>query len=39
MMVWLVRGNEHNILVDSGFYRDYFIEKTARGFRLVGSIC
>jgi glyoxylase-like metal-dependent hydrolase (beta-lactamase superfamily II) len=24
MMVWLVRGNGHNILVDSGFYRDKF---------------
>ena len=24
MMVWLVRGNGHNILVDSGFYREQF---------------
>ena len=27
MMVWLVRGNGHNILVDSGFYRDQFIKQ------------
>src|SRR5260370_39062148 len=24
MMVWLVRGNGHNILVDSGFYHEKF---------------
>jgi len=24
MMVWLLRGNGHNILVDSGFYREKF---------------
>jgi glyoxylase-like metal-dependent hydrolase (beta-lactamase superfamily II) len=27
MMVWLVRGNGHNILVDSGFYRDQFMKQ------------
>ena len=27
MMVWLVRGNGHNILVDSGFYRDQFLRQ------------
>lgn len=27
MMVWLVRGNGRNILVDSGFYRDQFIKQ------------
>ena len=27
MMVWLVRGNGHNILVDSGFYRDQFFKQ------------
>ena len=26
MMIWLVRGNGHNILVDSGFYRDRFFK-------------
>ncbi len=26
MIVWLVRGNGHNILVDSGFYRDQFFK-------------
>src|SRR5437764_14537262 len=30
MMVWLVRGNGRNILVDSGFHRDRF----ARGFPM-----
>ena len=25
MMVWLVKGNGHTILVDSGFYRDQFM--------------
>jgi len=27
MLVWLVRGNGHNILVDSGFYRDHFFKE------------
>jgi glyoxylase-like metal-dependent hydrolase (beta-lactamase superfamily II) len=27
MMVWLVRGNGHNILVDSGFYREQFFKQ------------
>jgi glyoxylase-like metal-dependent hydrolase (beta-lactamase superfamily II) len=27
MMVWLVRGNGHNIVVDSGFYRPQFFKK------------
>ena len=27
MMVWLVRGNGRNILVDSGFYRDKFFQQ------------
>lgn len=27
MMVWLVRGGGHNILVDSGFYRDQFFKQ------------
>jgi len=27
MMVWLVRGNGRNILVDSGFYRDQFMKQ------------
>lgn len=27
MMVWLVRGNGRNILVDSGFYRDQFFRQ------------
>jgi glyoxylase-like metal-dependent hydrolase (beta-lactamase superfamily II) len=27
MMVWLVKGNGRNILVDSGFYRDRFIQQ------------
>lgn len=26
MMIWLVRGNRHNILVDSGFYHDRFFK-------------
>lgn len=26
MMVWVVRGNGHNILVDSGFYHDRFFK-------------
>lgn len=26
MMVWLVRGNGHNILVDTGFYHDRFFK-------------
>jgi glyoxylase-like metal-dependent hydrolase (beta-lactamase superfamily II) len=26
MMIWLVRGNGHNILVDSGFYHDRFFK-------------
>jgi glyoxylase-like metal-dependent hydrolase (beta-lactamase superfamily II) len=25
MMVWFIQGNGHNILVDSGFYRDRFL--------------
>jgi glyoxylase-like metal-dependent hydrolase (beta-lactamase superfamily II) len=29
MMVWLVRGNGRNILVDSGFYRDQFFKQWA----------
>src|SRR5712692_1893799 len=27
MMVWLVRGNGRNILVDSGFYREQFFRQ------------
>jgi glyoxylase-like metal-dependent hydrolase (beta-lactamase superfamily II) len=27
MMVWLVRGNGHNILVDCGFYHDHFFKE------------
>jgi glyoxylase-like metal-dependent hydrolase (beta-lactamase superfamily II) len=27
MMVWLVRGGGHNILVDSGFYRDNLVKR------------
>jgi len=27
MMIWLVRGNGRNILVDSGFYRDRFFKE------------
>src|ERR1035438_3717342 len=27
MMVWLVRGGGHNILVDSGFYREQFFKQ------------
>ena len=27
MMVWLVRGNGHNVLVDAGFYRDQFMKQ------------
>jgi glyoxylase-like metal-dependent hydrolase (beta-lactamase superfamily II) len=27
MMVWLVRGNGRNILVDSGFYHDRFFKE------------
>lgn len=27
MMIWLVRGNSHNILVDSGFYHDHFFKE------------
>jgi glyoxylase-like metal-dependent hydrolase (beta-lactamase superfamily II) len=27
MTVWLVRGNGHNILVDSGFYREQFFKQ------------
>ena len=27
MMVWLVRGGGHNILVDSGFYRDDLVQR------------
>ena len=27
MMVWLVEGNGHHILVDSGFYRDRFMQQ------------
>ena len=27
MMVWLVRGNGHNILVDCGFYREQFLRQ------------
>ena len=27
MMVWLVRGNGRNVLVDSGFYRDHFFKE------------
>lgn len=27
MMVWLVKGGGHNILVDSGFYRDKFMTR------------
>jgi glyoxylase-like metal-dependent hydrolase (beta-lactamase superfamily II) len=33
MMVWLVKGNGRNILVDSGFYRDqFFKEWTVKDF-------
>jgi len=27
MLVWLVRGGGHNILVDSGFYREHFFKE------------
>src|SRR5882724_9915974 len=27
MMVWLIRGNNKNILVDAGFYRDQFFKQ------------
>ena len=27
MLIWLVRGNGRNILVDSGFYRDQFFKQ------------
>jgi glyoxylase-like metal-dependent hydrolase (beta-lactamase superfamily II) len=27
MMIWLVRGNGHNVLVDSGFYHDHFFKE------------
>ena len=27
MMVWLLRGNGRNILVDAGFYRDQFFKQ------------
>jgi len=27
MMIWLLRGNGRNILVDSGFYRDHFFSE------------
>src|SRR5690242_18172516 len=27
MMLWLVRGEGHNILVDAGFYRDQFFKQ------------
>src|SRR5437868_9448703 len=27
MMIWLVRGNGHNILIDSGFYRERFFKE------------
>jgi len=27
MMVWLVKGNGHNILVDCGFYHDHFFKE------------
>ena len=27
MMVWLIRGNGHTVLVDSGFYRDQFLKE------------
>ena len=34
MMVWLVRGNGRNILVDAGFYRDSFFQQwKIRDFR------
>ena len=35
MMVWLVKGEGHNILVDSGFYRDQFFKqwKTIKDFQ------
>src|SRR6185437_5756381 len=26
MIVWLVKGNGHTVLVDSGFYRDQFLK-------------
>jgi len=28
MMIWLIRGNGHNILVDSGFYHDRFFKES-----------
>ncbi len=34
MMVWLVRGNGRNILVDSGFYREQFF----RQWRVTGFV-
>jgi len=27
MMIWLIRGNGHNVLVDSGFYHDRFFKE------------
>jgi len=27
MMVWLVKGNGHNVLVDSGFYREQYLRQ------------
>ena len=34
MMIWLVRGNGRNILVDAGFYRDQFFQQwKIRDFR------
>ncbi len=29
MMIWLIRGNGRNILVDSGFYHDRFFKRLA----------
>ena len=34
MTVWLIRGNGHNILVDSGFYRPQFFKQ----FKVDGFI-
>jgi len=35
MMVWLVKGEGHNVLVDAGFYRDQFFKqwKTIKDFQ------
>ncbi len=38
MMVWLIRGEGHNILVDTGFYREqFFKEWTVRDFQKTSE--